>query len=128
MASTNDAYSIKVSFPVAGDLSAFQFYPVTLTTAGLLTTIGSTATQPIGVLQDTPNTAGDMANVIVKGPSKMVCYTGSIAPMAALGISANGVGEATTTDNRWVVAKALQDATDDGGNGIISVLVDIERY
>lgn len=129
MATTNNAYSQKLSFPVAGDLSAFQFHPVTLTTAGLLTTIGSTATKPVGVLQDTPDTAGDMANVIVAGPSKMVVYTGTIAPMDALGVNANGVGEVTTTDNRWVIASALEATTDDGSSdGVISVLVNITRY
>ena len=118
-----------LSFPAAADLSGFQFYPVALTTAGTLTTIGSTATKPIGVLQDTPNAAGTMAAVVIAGPSKMVAYTGAIvAGTSVFGVSANGVGEVTTTDNRWVIGDALEGAADDGSNGILEVLVNVKRY
>ena len=117
-----------LSFPAAIDLSGFQFYPVTLTTAGI-TTIGATATRPIGVLQDTP-TAGNMASVCIAGVTKMVAYTGAIARLDALGVNTNGVGAVTTTDNQWIVGTHIEDAayTDAGVNTIITVNVNVTRY
>lgn len=113
-----------LSFPAAGDLSGFQFYPVTLTTAGKITTIGSTATKPIGVLQDTPNAADVMGSVCIAGVSKMVVYTGAVNPMDALGVTANGVGGVTTTDNQWIIADSLDAAFSDAGvNTVLTVNV-----
>lgn len=111
------------SFPAAIDLSGFQFYPVTLTTAGL-TTIGSTATKPIGVLQDTP-TAGQMGSVCIAGVTKMVAYTGAIARLDSIAVNASGVGAVTTTDNQWVLGHHVEDIayTDAGVNTVITVNV-----
>lgn len=121
-------YQSVISFPAAGDLSGFQFYPVTLTTAGQITTIGSTATAPLGVLQDAPDTAGEMAAVVVAGPSKCVVYSGTIARLDALGVDTSSRGVTTTTDNRFIVGRALEATTDDGNNQIIEILVDVGRY
>lgn len=125
--------SLALSFPVSHDMTGFQFYPVALTTTstypdGALTTIGATTTKPFGVLQDVPDTAGDMAKVVVHGPSKLVVYAGTINANDHLGVSANGVGEATTTDNRFTVGRALESTTDANANEIISAFVDVARY
>ncbi len=122
-----------LSFPAALDLSTFQFYPVTLTTAGRITTIGATTTKPIGILQDTPDAAGVMGSVCVEGVSKCVTYNGTLAPMDAIGVNASSIGAVTTTDNQWLVGTYVPGAddgsvTDAGINIIIPVLVNVSRY
>jgi hypothetical protein len=120
-----------LSFPAAGDLSGFQFYPVSLTTAGSITTISATATKPIGVLSDAPDAAGVMGAVIVEGVAKTVVYNGTLAPNDAIGVATTGIGAVTTTDNQWVVGDVLDVAgsgTDAGINVVIPVLVNVHRY
>lgn len=133
MATAQDGLSIEVSFPALIDLSSFQFYPVALTTNatypnGALTTIGSTATKPIGVLQNAPDVAGMMGAVITNGPSKCVVYGGTVNADDALGVSTAGVGEVTTADNRWLIGNAMESLVDAGSNAIIEVNVAVERY
>ena len=132
MATTFEA-SVVVSFPAGSDLSTFQFYPVAVTTSatypqGALGTIGATTTKPFGVLQDAPDTAGDMAAVVIKGPSKCVAYGGTINTDDSLGVAATGEAVVTTTDNRWILGDSMETATDAGSNLIINVNVDVHRY
>jgi hypothetical protein len=132
MATTFEA-TVVVSFPAGSDLSDFQFYPVALTTSaaypnGALGTIGATATKPFGVLQDAPDTAGDMAAVVIVGPTKCVAYGGTINAGDSLGVDATGAAGATTTDNRWILGDALETVTDAGNYPIISIVVDVHRY
>ena len=132
MAVTYEA-AVVISFPAGANLSAFQFYPVALTTSasypqGALGTIGATTTKPFGVLQDAPDTAGDMAAVVVSGPSKCVAYGGTINTGDSMGVAATGEATATTTDNRWILGDALETVTDAGSNAIINVNVDVHRY
>lgn len=132
MAITYQAESA-ISFPVLHDMTGFQFYPVAVTTSatypdGALTTIGATTTKPFGVIQDVPDTAGQFAAVVISGPTKLVVYAGTINCNDSLGVSANGVGEATTTDNRWSIGRALESTTDGGANEIISATVAVTRY
>lgn len=119
-----------LSFPAAADLSGFQFYPVTLLTTGRITTIGATATKPIGVLQDTPDAAGVMGAVCIEGVSKVVVYGGAVSPMDAIGVRTDGVGGVTSTDNQWIIGTVVEDATltDAGTNVIVPVDVNVERY
>lgn len=121
------------SWPAATDLSAFQYYPVTLATSstypdGYINTISSTATKPVGILQDTPNAAGVMAAVAIEGISKCRIYAGTVAVLDAIGVHASGYGEVTTTDNRWVVGTALEKAADDNTVPVLTIDLNVSRY
>jgi hypothetical protein len=121
------------SWPALGDLSSFQFYPVTLATSstypqGYITTIGATATKPVGILQDAPSAAGQMAAVALAGISKCAIYTGTVAVLDAIGVRTDGCGGVTTTDNQWTIGTALEKATDAGVNTYLSVDIQIGRY
>lgn len=133
MATAQEGNSVEVSYPALIDLSSFQFYPVALTTTatypnGALTTIGATATKPLGVLQDTPDAAGVMGAVIIAGPSKCVVYGGTVNATDALGVGTDSVATVTTTDNRFIIGSAMESLTDAGTNAIIEVLVNVGRY
>ena|SRR5688572_21455079 len=133
MATAQSGNSVEVSYPALIDLTDYQYYPVALTTTatypdGAITTIGATATKPIGVLQDTPNAAGVMGAVIIDGPSKMVVYAGTVNAGDALGVTVNGVGAATTTDNQNVVGDAMESIADLGEDAVIEVNVSPRRY
>ena len=123
-----------LSWPAAGDLSSFQYYPVTLTTnatfpEGCITTISATATKPLGILQDAPDAAGVMGAVCVKGVSKCLAYTGAVALLDAIGVDTSSRGAVTTTDNQWIVGTVYDGKSADVGvNTIITVDVHVERY
>lgn len=124
---------IKLSWPAVADLSTFQFQPLTLITNstfpdGCVTTISTTATKPVGILQDTPDAAGVMASVCVSGISKVRCYTGAVAVLDSIGVNASGLGAVTTTDNQWVVGDVLEKADDTNENTMLTVNVNIHRY
>lgn len=127
-------FQATLSLPVAGDLSAFQFYPVTVTTSatypdGAITTISSTATKPLGILQDAPSVAGDMAAVVVAGISKCRVYSGAVNPMDSIGANANGYGEVHSTDNRWTIGDVMDTAaTDTNTFPVLTVNVQVHRY
>ncbi len=122
------------SWPAAGDLSSFQFYPVTLTTnaafpQGCITTISATATKPLGILQDAPAAAGTMAAVCLAGISKCVVYTGAVAVLDAIGVDTSSRGAVTTTDNQWTIGTVLEGKSADIGlNTTITVDVNVARY
>jgi len=122
-----------LSWPAVGNLSSFQFYPVTLITSstfpdGAITTISSTATKPVGVLQDAPDAAGVMGAVCIEGVSKVLCYTGTVAVLDAIGVDTSSRGAVTTTDNQWIVGTALEKANDANVNTYLTVDVNIGRY
>jgi hypothetical protein len=122
-----------LSWPAVADLSTFQFYPVTLITStafpdGCITTIGATATKPLGILQDTPDAAGVMGAVCLSGVSKVRCYTGTVAVLDAIGVATSGMGEVTTTDNRFIVGTVLEKADDVNQGTMLTVLVNVGRY
>lgn len=122
-----------LSWPAVADLSTFQYYPVTLATNstypdGYITTIGATATKPIGVLQDTPDAAGVMGAVCIAGVSKLRCYTGTVAVMDAIGVATTGLGAVTTTDNQWIVGTSLEKADDVNQGTMLTVNVNVGRY
>lgn len=127
-------FQATLSLPAAGDLSAFQFYPVTVTTSatypdGAITTISSTTTKPIGILQDVPYAAGVMAAVVVAGISKCRVYTGTVNPMDSIGVNASGYGEVHSTDNRWTVGDVMDTASTDLNEfPVLTVNVNIHRY
>lgn len=122
------------SWPAAGDLSSFQFYPVTLTTnatfpQGCITTISATATKPLGILQDAPSAAGVMSAVCLEGISKCLVYTGTLAVLDAIGVDTSSRGAVTTTDNQWIVGTVLEGkSTDLGVNTVVTIDVNVGRY
>jgi hypothetical protein len=122
-----------LSWPAAGNLSSFQFYPVTLTTSatfpeGCITTISATATKPLGILQDAPDAAGVMGAVCIEGVSKCIVYTGAVAVLDAIGVATTGLGAVTTTDNQWIVGTSLEKAADVNQNTYLTVDVNVSRY
>lgn len=122
-----------LSWPALGDLSTFQFYPVTLATNstypdGYITTIAATATKPIGILQDTPTAAGMAGAVCVGGISKCAVYAGTTAVLDAIGVRTDGLGGVTTTDNQWLVGTAISKTADTNAVGIATVNVNVTRY
>jgi hypothetical protein len=133
MATAQDGLSIEVSYPALIDLSTFQYYPVALSTTatypnGAITTVGATATQPIGVLQDAPDAAGVMGAVIISGPSKCVTYGGTVNANDSLGVGTDSIATVTTTDNRWLIGTAMESLTDAGTAAVIEVDVNVHRY
>lgn len=122
-----------LSWPAAGNLSSFQYYPVTLTTSatfpdGAITTISSTATKPVGILQDAPDAAGVMGAVCIEGVSKCLIYTGTVAVLDAIGVDTSSRGTVTTTDNQWTIGTALEKAADANVNTYLTVEVGVARY
>jgi len=129
MATAQNGVSVIISVPVVGDLSAFQYYPVAVTTAGLVTTIATTATAVLGVLQNAPDNVGEtIAAVCISGPSKCVVYSGAVKATDALGVTTASIGEVTTTDNRFILGTAIETTADTGENAIIEVMVSPRRY
>lgn len=121
------------SWPTVADLSTFQYYPVTLITSttfpeGAITTISSTATKPVGILQDTPDAAGVMGAVCIEGISKCRVYTGTVAVMDAIGVTTTGLGIVTTTDNQWVVGTTIEKANDTNEGTFLTIDVNVGRY
>lgn len=121
------------SWPALGDLSSFQYYPVTLATNatfpdGYVTTIAATATKPVGILQDAPDAAGVMAAVCIEGLSKCYVYTGTTEPLDAIGVRTDGLGATTTTDNQWIVGTSTEKANDVGAKTVITIDVNVGRY
>lgn len=122
-----------LSWPAVADLSTFQYYPVTLITSstfpdGCITTIGATATKPLGILQDTPDAAGVMGAVCIEGVSKCRVYTGTVAVLDAIGVATTGLGTVTTTDNQWIVGTALEKANDTNEGTFLTIDVNVGRY
>jgi len=122
-----------LSWPALGDLSTFQFYPVTLATnstypEGYITTIAATSTKPVGILQDAPSAAGQMAAVCVSGISKCVCYTGTVAVLDAIGVDTSSRGAVTTTDNQWIVGTIYEKAADTNTTPELTINVSVSRY
>jgi hypothetical protein len=124
-----ETVGLPVSWPAAGNLSGFQYYAVTSTTAGLITTGGTTAVRAIGVLQDDPNALNAMGSVMQQGISRCVCYGGDTAinPGDALGFGTSGFAVKTTTDNGEKIGFA-QEYLGDTTPAIIAILVEPGRY
>jgi hypothetical protein len=124
-----ETVGLPVSWPAAGNLSSFQYYAVTSTTAGLITTGGTTAVRAVGILQDDPNALNAMGSVMQQGISRGVCYGGDTAinPGDALTFGTNGFMVKTTTANAEVIGFA-QEYLGDTTPAIIAVLVEPGRY
>jgi TRAP-type C4-dicarboxylate transport system permease small subunit len=84
---------LKVSYPASGDLSASQYFFVALNSSGQAVVVTSATQTPIGVLQNKPKAAGQMAEVVVIGVTKVVA-AGTIAVGAQ--VSFTSAGKLTT--------------------------------
>ncbi len=124
-----ETIGLPISWPAAGDLSARQYYPVTSTTAGLITTGSTTATVAVGVLQDDPNATNVMCSVMQQGVSRCVAYGGDTAinPGDSLTFNASGFAVKTTASGAQVIGRA-QEYLGDTTPAIIAVLVEPGQY
>ena len=109
------------------DLSAAQFKAVTLMSTGgqiKLTGTSIVTALMVGILQNDPK--GTLANpvaaeVAVQGIVKAIVGTSIVKKGDNLGVNTTSYLVPTTTDNRWVVAKALSNSAAIGD--IIPVLM-----
>lgn len=106
------AYEIPVhnlSLPAAADLSDEQFYAVKVDSSGKAALSGD-GENAIGILQDKPDAADKIANVMVLGVSKAV-YGGSVTAGDNLASDASGKLVTATGDDA-IIAVALEDGED----------------
>lgn len=90
---TEASQPLKVSYPAGGDISAQQYLFVKLNGSGQVVAIAAATDRPIGILQNKPKAAGQMAEVVVVGVSKCVA-AGTIGVGA--NISFTSAGKAST--------------------------------
>ena len=117
------------SFPAIGDLSARQYYAVTINSANRINTGSSTASVAFGVLLDDPNAADVIGAVMIDGVCPAACYGGdtAIAPGDSLTFNASGLLVKTTTDNAQIVGIA-QEYLNDATPAFIAIRVQPARY
>ncbi len=125
-----ETVGLPISWPAAGDLSGRQYYAVTSTTAGLITTGSTTVTVAVGVLQDDPNALNAMGSVMQQGVSRLVCYGGDTAinPGDSLTFGANGFAVKTTATGAQVIGRAQEYFGGEATAAIIAVLVEPGIY
>lgn len=94
-----------VSFEAGQDLSAKQYYFVSLASDGQIDPTGDGASA-VGVLQNAPASAGDAASVAIGGITKVVAG-GTIAAGGAVASSATGTAVAATTAGDVILGTAV---------------------
>jgi hypothetical protein len=105
-------YVLKITLVAAADLSALKYNFVKLDSAGKAAAITGLTDKPIGILQNAP-VAGEEAEVLVMGGSKLVVGSGGLTEGAAVKTSAAGLGIALTvgTDTtHYLVGQSLTEA------------------
>ena len=118
-------YSVKVSLVAAADLSAKQYHFVKLDSDGKAAAVTATTDKAIGILQNDP-TAGQEAEVLVVGGSKLVCGA-AVTEGAIVGTDAAGAGSAltalqgTAATTGFVFATSLTEVS--GANQLATVVV-----
>lgn len=107
-----DGICIDWSFEAGGDLSAKQYYGVTLNSSGQVAVAGVSdeAEQPIGVLQDKPDTAGHVAQVRLLGITKASIGSGGVTAGDLLATEADGQFVTASGVTTRVVGIALETA------------------
>lgn len=106
-----------ISLPAAGDLSTKQFYFMKLNSSGQVTTCAAVTDIPIGVLQNKPNAAGEPADIMVLGTTK-VSGDANLAKGDQIGTSSDGQAAAYvngTDTTKYIVGQVLWDNTTAGG-------------
>jgi hypothetical protein len=80
-----------ISAPALLTLALKQYCFVTLNSSGEAIAIAADTTYPVGILQNTP-TAGQTAQIMVRGVSKLKCNAAGFVCGAPLGPDAVGLG------------------------------------
>lgn len=109
----------------AADLSTQQFRAVKMTAALTVGAIAAVTDVPVGVLQNNPNAAGQAAEVMTSGITRMVAGA-AIAVPSSLTIDATGRAVTATlgTDTtKHIIGQPLEAAAAAGD--IIAVLINI---
>jgi hypothetical protein len=114
---------IKWSFVSTNDLSAKQFFFVKLSANNTVVLCAAVTDIPIGILQNKP-TAGQTAEVVISGITKVVCAASSAAGVQ---IGTDGAGKAAiyaagTDTTKYIAGVVLDGVT--AANGIATVAID----
>lgn len=110
-------------FEAGADLSTHQFKFVKLDSAGRVVVCAAVTDKPVGILQDKPSRAGEAANVMVAGVSKLSADA-NLAIGDAVGTSADGQGAAYlagTDTTKYIVGTVLAPDNTAAG-GLVSLL------
>lgn len=116
---------LSASFLASADMSAHQYKPVLLTTAGRINVCGSTITgylsHMLGVLQDKSTAAGIECKVMLEGVTKVLVGSSSglenpIVPGAYLATTGGGVKASSAAANQNIIGMALTAATTFGAS------------
>lgn len=111
----------QLSFVAGEDLRTKRFYFVKLHTDGTVLCCTADTDNPMGILQNTPNT-GEMATVMVDGVSKVVggvnLALGDLVGTTSAGKAAAYAHGTDTT--KYIVGRVLLDNSADGGVATIA--------
>lgn len=111
---------LDVSLLADGDLSTYQYHFVKLTAAGTVGIVShATNDYPLGVLQNKPSAAGEVARVRVMGVSRVMTGVGGLAFSNKVGSDASGHGIAKATDTY----KFLGESTDSTAAGVLGTVI-----
>lgn len=98
-----------ISLPAAADLSAKQFHFVKVDSSGNAAATAAVTDNPVGVLQNNPDTAGYECTVAIDGVSKVEAG-GSITAGDLITIAAAGTAVTATEGTNNIYGIALSDA------------------
>jgi hypothetical protein len=100
----------KISLPTHDDLSAKQYFFVTMNSDGEAIAVTGDGDLPIGILQNAP-TAGQTAEIMLRGISKIRTVAAGLVTGVLVGPTATGLGQtfvinANTWNLHWVCGVA----------------------
>lgn len=114
--------TVVLSFVVDADLSTKQFHMIEVA-AGVPTVCNAVTDVVMGVLQNKPKAAGEVAELVVAGPTKVVAG-GAITAPALFGTKTDGRAVALTIGSdttQYIVGRVLETSADDGD--IVSAII-----
>jgi hypothetical protein len=120
------AYEIplfSITLPAQGDLSAKQFYFVKVNSSGQAEVCSANTDIPVGVLQNAPSAAGQAAEVMVVGISK-VSGDADLTKGNQIGTSADGQAAAYvagTDTTKYIVGQVIED--NGAAAGLVTALI-----
>lgn len=87
---------LKVSYPAGADLSGLQYTAVKLNASGQAVGVAAATDRAVGILQNKPKAAGQMAEIVVVGVTKIV--SGGAIPVGSnVSFTATGKAQAPGT-------------------------------
>lgn len=93
---------LQMSFKAAEDMSSFQFHYVTLSDGDTVKLLDAATDVPIGILQNKPSAAGQVADVMIMGISKCkanaAISVGTLVKAEFVGVADCGKADAADTD------------------------------